>query len=128
MTETPYSCMARDGQTSRMRTPTIQPSLIRPTTQTLRSSSTVPSILSNNARVTLIKPLGLHLGKAMWLFGAIGRTEHWNQPVSRYTLDNQYVTTVTADVKNNTSYNELFAYFYDLDSSYHTLVVENVNG
>lgn len=62
----------------------------------------------------------------MWLFGAIGRTQDWNQPVSRYTLDNQYVSTITADVKNDTSYNELFAYFYNLDSSYHTLVVENV--
>lgn len=62
----------------------------------------------------------------MWLFGAIGRTQDCNQPVSRYTLDNQYVSTITADVKNDTSYNELFAYFYNLDSSYHTLVVENI--
>lgn len=62
----------------------------------------------------------------MWLFGAIGSTEDWGQPVSRYTLDNQYVSTITADVKNKSSYNELFAYFYNLDSSYHALVVENV--
>ena len=63
----------------------------------------------------------------MWLFGAIGRTADWNQPTSRYTLDNQYVSTSTAVVKNETSYDELFAYFYNLDSSYHTLVVENIN-
>lgn len=62
----------------------------------------------------------------MWLFGAIGSTQDWNQPVARYTLDNQYVSTITADVRNDTSYNELFAYFYNLDSSYHTLVVENL--
>jgi len=63
----------------------------------------------------------------MWLFGAIGGTEDWSQPVFRYTLDNRYISTVAAEIKNNTSYNELFAYFYNLDSSYHTLVVENVN-
>jgi len=63
----------------------------------------------------------------MWLFGAIGRTVDWNQPVSRYTLDNRYISTETADVKNETSYNELLAYFPNLDSSYHTLVVENIN-
>lgn len=62
----------------------------------------------------------------MWLFGAIGRTEDWNQPVFRYTLDDRYISTVTAEIKNNTSYNELLAYFYNLDSSNHTLVVENV--
>jgi len=63
----------------------------------------------------------------MWLFGAIGRTVDWNQPVSRYTLDNRYISTETAEVKNETSYNELLVYFPDLDSSYHTLVVENIN-
>jgi len=63
----------------------------------------------------------------MWLFGAIGRTVDWGQPASRYTLDNRYISTETAEVKNETSYNELLAYFPNLDSSYHTLVVENVN-
>ena len=63
----------------------------------------------------------------MWLFGAIGRTEDWNQPVFHYTLDNRYVSTVSAEIKNDTSYNELFAYFYNLDLSFHTLLVENVN-
>ena len=63
----------------------------------------------------------------MWLFGAIGKTADWNQPVSRYTLDNQYVSTITAGVKNETSYNEMFVQFQNLSSSYHTLVVENVN-
>ncbi|KAF9651084.1 hypothetical protein BDM02DRAFT_3127223 [Thelephora ganbajun] len=66
-------------------------------------------------------------GKTLWLFGAIGRTEDWKQPVSRYTLDNLYVSTIVAEAKNETSYNELFAYFYNLDSSYHTLTVENIN-
>jgi len=59
----------------------------------------------------------------MWLFGATGRTEDWNQPVSRYTLGDRCISTVTAEIKNNMSYNELFAYFYNLDSSYHTFVV-----
>jgi hypothetical protein len=77
--------------------------------------------------LTLIRPIGLNPGKTVWLFGAIGRTEDWNQPVFRCTLDNQHVSTVVAATKNDTSYNELFAYFYGLDSSYHTLSVENVN-
>ena len=85
------------------------------------------SIPSATLHLTLIKPIGLHPGKTIWLFGAIGRTEDWNQPVSRYTLDNRYISTVTAEIKNDTSYNELLAYFYNLDSSYHTLVVENTN-
>jgi hypothetical protein len=63
----------------------------------------------------------------MWLFGAIGRTEDWNRPAFRYTLDNQYVSIVTAEITNNTSYNELFAYLYNLDLSFHTLLVENLN-
>ena len=64
----------------------------------------------------------------MWLFGAIGKTADWNQPVSRYTLDKQYISVMTAGVKNETSYNELFAHFFNLDTSYHTLLVENLNG
>jgi hypothetical protein len=64
----------------------------------------------------------------VWLFGAIGKTSDWNQPVSRYTLDKQFVSTMTAGVKNETLYNELFAHFFNLDTSYHTLVVENLNG
>ena len=63
----------------------------------------------------------------MWLFGVIGRTKNRNQPIFRYTLDNQYISTVVAEVTNDTSYNELFAYFYNLNPSHHTLVVENVN-
>ena len=63
----------------------------------------------------------------MWLFGAIGKTAEWNQPVSSYTLDNQYISTITAEPRNETSYNELFAYFYDLSPTYHTLVVGNTN-
>jgi len=49
------------------------------------------------------------------------------RPISRYTLDNKSVSIVNAGVKNETSYNELLAYFSDLDPSYHTLVVENLN-
>jgi len=63
----------------------------------------------------------------MLLFGAIGRTADWNQPVSRYTLDNQYVSTDTAAFKTETSYDEPLVYLYNLDSSYHTLVVENIH-
>jgi len=66
-------------------------------------------------------------GKTMWLFGVLEGTEHSDQPVYRYTLDNRYVSTAVADAKNETSYNEMLAYFYDLDSSYHTLFVENIN-
>ena len=84
----------------------------------------IPSAIRH---LTLIRPIGPHPGKTMWLFGAIGRTEDWSQPVFRYSLDNRYVSTIAAEIKNNTSYNELFAYFYNLDSSYHTLVMENVN-
>lgn len=63
----------------------------------------------------------------MWLYGAIGKTADWNRPISRYTLDNQLFSTITAEVRNETSYNELFVYFFGLNPSYHTLVVENVN-
>ena len=63
----------------------------------------------------------------MWLFGAIGSTEDCDQPISRYTLDNRYISTAAADIRNTTSYNELFAQFHDLDLSHHTLVVENIN-
>jgi len=77
--------------------------------------------------LTLIWLIGLHPGEAIWLFGAIGKTKDWNQPVSSYTLDNRYISTLIAEIKNDTSYNELFAHFYNLSSSYHTLVVENVN-
>ena len=63
----------------------------------------------------------------MWLYGVIGRTEDWDQPVYRYTLDNQRVSTVVAEPKNETSYNELLAHLYGLDPSYHTLLVENIN-
>lgn len=63
----------------------------------------------------------------MWLFGVIESTEDHDQPVYRYTLDNRYVSTAVADTKNETSYNEMLAYFYGLDASYHTLVVENIN-
>ena len=87
-------------------------------------SSTVRSI-SNTCHLTLISHAELHPGETLWLFGAIGRTQDWNQPVSRYTLDNRYIATITADVRNETSYNEPFAYFGNLDLSYHTLVVEN---
>ena len=85
----------------------------------------VHSTPSATRDLTLISPIGP--GMTMWLFGAIGRTADWNQPVSRYTLDGRYVSTVTAQVKNETSYNEPLAYFYNLDASSHTLVVENVN-
>ena len=76
---------------------------------------------------TLTRSIGPHPGKSIWLFGAIGKTQDFNQPVSRYTLDNRSISTIVADVRNETSYNELFAYFYDLDSSYHTLFVENID-
>lgn len=77
--------------------------------------------------MTLIWLIGLHPGEAIWLYGAIGRTEDWNRPVSSYTLDNRYISTVVADIKNDTSYNELFVYLYNLGPTNHTLVVENLN-
>jgi hypothetical protein len=63
----------------------------------------------------------------MWLFGVIGSTENGDQPVYRYVLDNRHVSTVVVDLQNETSYNQLFAHLYDLDSSYHTLLVDNIN-
>lgn len=66
-------------------------------------------------------------GKSMWLYGVIAKTEDWDQPVYRYTLDSQTVSTVVAEPKNQTSYNELLAHLYGLNASYHTLLVENIN-
>jgi hypothetical protein len=63
----------------------------------------------------------------MWLFGAIGETQNWVQPVFRFILDDQYVSTMVAEFRNETVYNKLFGHFYNLDPSYHTLVVENIN-
>ena len=74
---------------------------------------------------TLIRPV--RPGKSMWLFGVIGQTQNGVQPVSRYTLDNQRVSTMVADAQNETVYDQLFAHFYNLDLSYHSLVVENIN-
>jgi len=127
MTGPPHLRTAPDGQTSRTLTHASLHYPIHPRKRTLRFSSTVHSIPSAIRHLTLISPIALHPGKTLWLYGAIGRTEEWNQPVSRYILDNRYVSTITAEVKNDTSYNELLVYFCDLDSSSHTLIVENTN-
>jgi len=66
-------------------------------------------------------------GKSMWLFGVIEKTQNGDQPVYRYTLDGRYTFTTVADVKYDTAYNQLLAHFYDLDPSYHMLIVENIN-
>lgn len=94
-----------------------------------RFSSTVPCTLNTVTPLDTNEIyIGVHTsGKSIWLFGVIGKTQVWDQPVSRYTLDNRSISTVVADVRNETSYNELFAYFHDLDSSYHTLFVENID-
>ena len=92
-----------------------------------RFSSTVPYASNIIRRLTLTGSVGLQPGKSIWIFGAIGKTQDWDQPVSRYTLDGRYISSIVADVKNETSYNQLFAQFYNLDASYHTLLVENVN-
>ena len=99
---------------------------IHPRRQMSRLSSMVPHTPNIIPHLTLTRSTGPYPGKSIWLFGVIGNTQDWDQPVSRYTLDSRYISTIVADVKNETTYDQLFAYFYDLDSSYHTLVVENI--
>lgn len=83
-------------------------------------------MLNTVRHLTLMRSIGLQLGKTIWLFGAIGSSQNWEPPISRYTLDGRHIATVVADAENEMLYNQLFAHFYDLDQSYHTLFVENV--
>lgn len=66
-------------------------------------------------------------GQSMWLYGVLNNTENSEPPVYQYTLDSQRVSTVVAQPKNETTYNELLAHLYGLEPSYHTLFVENIN-